>query len=268
MILKPPFNPTWRYQPETTNYLQDITDTGQTISVRSLQHVDKFVRDCKEAGVWSKLLEVLPFAGNHLDAAVIKIKYVTSYAATAVNFVAADYTEATGLLGNGSTKYLNLLTAPNVLGTTNLGFATYNREATTGAGAKYALGVSTGSDLFLVGATVANSNTAAYAGLGVSAGSGTSYSAGFYYAERQSVTDLKLYQNNTQIASSAVDVTGLAAPAINFFAFARNNSGGGAISHLDTRLSFIAVCQALSATERAALYAHVVTLQTNLGRAI
>src|SRR5687767_6282830 len=60
----PKFIPTYRYQDETIDAYAPIDNVA--VSIRSAQHVDKFIRDCKESGVWSKLLFVMPFIGNSL----------------------------------------------------------------------------------------------------------------------------------------------------------------------------------------------------------
>src|SRR5688572_16238254 len=101
------FIPVYRYQPETLTFRTNLLATAETINERSLQHIDKFVRDCKEADIWNFLFEVMPFVGNGLTAATTKLKYLSTAYVAAVNFVAGDYSEITGLTGNGSTKYVD-----------------------------------------------------------------------------------------------------------------------------------------------------------------
>jgi hypothetical protein len=265
MILRPKFIPVYRYQPETLVYQQEIANASGTISMRSLQHVDKFVRDCKEAGVWEKLYDVMPFAGDQLNAGLIKVK-TQDVQPVAYNFVAGDYSEALGLLGNGTTKYLDLqYPATGVPLAGHL--ASYNREDTTGAAGRYAMGADNGADQFvLLGSTNAGANCTAYIGGTVAAAPGTPYNKGFYYVERTSLTDLKLYRNNTQIGSNAAAIT-FTPPAFFMYAFARSVSGAAA-NFLNTRMSFLSVGTNLSAQERSDYYSIVQTLQVNLGRAV
>jgi hypothetical protein len=67
--------------------------------------IDAFVVGCKSDGIWTAIKASCIMAGARtLSGALIPLK---GTAPTNFNFVSGDYDRKTGLLGNGSTKYLN-----------------------------------------------------------------------------------------------------------------------------------------------------------------
>src|SRR5205085_7979669 len=81
---------------ETVSYYNRVIANGGSISDESLNAVEKFVQDCKNSLIWEKLIEVGPFAGANLNAAMVKLVYPGggSGVLTNVNFVAGDYNES------------------------------------------------------------------------------------------------------------------------------------------------------------------------------
>jgi len=67
--------------------------------------IDNFVLGCKADGVWNAIKASCILAGARtLSGALVPL---AGTAPTNFNFVSGDYDRKTGLLGNGSTKYLN-----------------------------------------------------------------------------------------------------------------------------------------------------------------
>lgn len=67
--------------------------------------IDNFVLGCKADGIWSAIKASCILAGARtLNGALVPL---VGTAPTNVNFVSGDYNRKTGLVGNGSTKYLN-----------------------------------------------------------------------------------------------------------------------------------------------------------------
>jgi hypothetical protein len=67
--------------------------------------INDFVLGCKSDGIWSAIKASCILAGARtLSGALIPL---AGTAPTNNNFVSADYNRKTGLIGNGSTKYLN-----------------------------------------------------------------------------------------------------------------------------------------------------------------
>src|SRR5947199_10790573 len=63
----------WRA--ETLQYADNVAANGGSISQASLVAIDSFVRACQVAGIWSKFIEVGPFAGSNLNGAMVKPVY-------------------------------------------------------------------------------------------------------------------------------------------------------------------------------------------------
>ena len=58
LLTKLNYLPVRRYNPETTDYVMRVIANGGTISDASVDAIEKFVQDCKNALIWDKLLEV------------------------------------------------------------------------------------------------------------------------------------------------------------------------------------------------------------------
>lgn len=93
---------------DLSDYKNRIIAAGGSISNASLTAHQAFVTTLKSSGVWNNLSEIATYAGSNLNAALVKLKYPSGIQSvlTNVNFVSTDYTENSGLNGNGLTKYL------------------------------------------------------------------------------------------------------------------------------------------------------------------
>jgi hypothetical protein len=259
------------YNPETLSYRDRILANGGSISEFSLDAVEKFVRDCKNALIWDKFLEVGTFAGTGLSAALVKLVYPAgdSGVLTNVNFVAGDYVEtgsSGGLLGDGATKYLN--TGLNVSASLpdNAHLSAYLRDDVGVTGNRSLLGALSGSDQYWLGSVTPPSSMLCRLGQLAAANYTQPMFKGFYAAARASANSLRFFKDGQLAVSDATTVTHNK-PSQQIFLFAFNSSGtpGG---FLPARLSFYSIGQALSDFDSAALHTAVRTLQTNLNRSI
>ena len=81
------------------------TADGQALEEKTKIAIDNFVLGCKADGIWSAIKASCILAGARtLNGALVPL---AGTAPTNVNFVSGDYNRKTGLLGNGSGKYLN-----------------------------------------------------------------------------------------------------------------------------------------------------------------
>jgi hypothetical protein len=98
-----------RFEPETLTYQAAIAAAGGTMNVAVLRHVDDFVVEAKARGFWSALIEVGPFCGDNLAAALVKLKHAGQVTLTNTGFVGGDYVESgvNGGLNGGNNKSLN-----------------------------------------------------------------------------------------------------------------------------------------------------------------
>jgi hypothetical protein len=78
---------------------------GQTLEAGVRQAIDAFVIGCKADGIWNAIKASCILSGARtLAGALVPL---VGTAPTNVNFVSGDYNRKTGLVGNGSTKYLD-----------------------------------------------------------------------------------------------------------------------------------------------------------------
>jgi hypothetical protein len=84
---------------------------GQSLESGVKMAIDAFVLGCKADGIWTAIKTSCILAGARtLTGALVPL---AGTAPTNVNFVDGDYNRKTGLVGNGSTKYLNSNRANN-----------------------------------------------------------------------------------------------------------------------------------------------------------
>jgi hypothetical protein len=78
---------------------------GQQLEAGVITAVETFVLGCKSDGIWSAIKASCILAGARtLSGALVPL---AGTAPTNSNFVTADFNRKTGLIGNGTTKYLN-----------------------------------------------------------------------------------------------------------------------------------------------------------------
>ena len=78
---------------------------GQPLETEVRMAINTFVKGCKVDGIWDAIKASCILAGARtLNGALVPL---AGAAPTNYNFVAGDYNRKTGLVGDGSTKYLN-----------------------------------------------------------------------------------------------------------------------------------------------------------------
>jgi hypothetical protein len=93
--------------PDAKTYINAVEFAdGQPLESAVRTAIDKFVRGCKADGIWDAIKASCILAGARtLDGALIPLK--GSAPTNNGPFVSGDYNRKTGLVGNGTTKYLN-----------------------------------------------------------------------------------------------------------------------------------------------------------------
>lgn len=261
------FLPRYRYQPEMITHITELAALGYVVAERSLQHLDKFVRDTKDAGIWNLLQVVFPFVGVNLVAACVGIRPgQTRLVGSPVNLIDSDYSELTGITGDGVTKYLDTNFSANLLTANNCHLAAYHRADNAQGGNRLLTGAGDGTQHYWMGALVPASATDSRLGQTQTASGGGQMIKGFYIVNRAANNDLKLYRNGVQLGANS-NATAGAGPALNIFAGAWNNTGSPA-GYLNTPISFLSIGQSMNTQQLTDFYSIVQTLQTNLGRAV
>jgi len=94
------------YDADANSYFSAIATNNGTILDTTKTAINTLVAGLKSDGIWSGAVEISPFAGTQLNAAVVNLKFARNRVYTNTNFVSGDYTESTGL-SCGLTKVLS-----------------------------------------------------------------------------------------------------------------------------------------------------------------
>jgi hypothetical protein len=110
---------------------------GQILEQPVRNAITNFVIGCKTDGIWTAIKASCILSGARtLSGALVPL---VGTAPTNFNFVSGDYNRKTGLVGNGSTKYLNSNRADNADPQNSIHLSVYCSSISTGA-ANYYIG--------------------------------------------------------------------------------------------------------------------------------
>jgi hypothetical protein len=102
LIVRPGF----QFDTDASTYIEavEVAD-AQALETATRYAINDFVIGCKQDGIWSAIKASCILSGARtLSGALVPL---AGTAPTNNNFVSGDYNRKTGLVGNGSTKYLN-----------------------------------------------------------------------------------------------------------------------------------------------------------------
>jgi hypothetical protein len=262
---------------DATAYLAAVQAAdGQLLEPAVRIAVNNFIVGCKSDGIWTVIKASCILAGARtLTGALVPL---VGTAPTNVGglFVSGDYNRKTGLVGNGTTKYLNSNRAGNADPQNSISLAVYastihnpdfepvftpggtyiGNGGTTTAGASH-VGRAGGASPATRSTFARNRNSTAQLGIGSATplpglvGTNRANSSGFNV--RVSQTD---YPYSQASQSSSTD---------NHFIFARNNGSGTAESYVTGRLAFYSIGESL---DLALLDTRVTTLVNAFAAAI
>ena len=265
--------------PEAREWIDNVYANGGTVSTTTASAVNDFCADIDAAGIRDRFFRLNLFAGTGLSACLVPLYRGQSLGGTQfgnstdtnVNFAAGDYVETGstgGLLGNGSSKYLN--TGLNADALPNLAQSGHLSVYAAGTfSGQIAIGVYnftnppfviTHESELQLGATNANTYINSNAN-----GSTPSYtSPAFVVGSRTSTTNHIGYANG--VAGTAVTTTAnFANPAQPFFVFARNLGGSPSV-HLGQRLRSYSIGLGMTGAQVTAFNNATQALQAALGR--
>ncbi len=235
-----------------------VVSNGGTYSASTLAAVSTFCASAKASGYWTRLNRINLFCGNQLAACLVPLKVGGGNSTdTNVNFVAGDYSEATGLTGNGTTKYLRTGLVPSAsLTLNNTHLASYNR-----ANSNLHQGTALTFDLLMqVGNIFSDQYDNATGRV-----TGAASAVGFGLGSRTSSTSHTVYLNGSQIATNATSAGTL--PTVETYVFGLNSAGSP--SNITTGpCGGYSIGDGLSSADVTAYYTHIQTFQTALGRQV
>jgi hypothetical protein len=217
--------------------------------------INGFVVGCKQDGIWDPIKACCIMAAwDGLNGALYPLK---GTAPTNYNFVAGDYDRETGLLGDGSTKYLDSNRAANAEPAGNYHMSVYYPGPGTGGRTIGAYSGGAFADDFLSYGSEFSRNRSR--DLAQPAGA---FALGFQATNRDSLNSF-IYRNN------GINVPGQTTTAANpggrnMFVFAQNDNGPARF-HSDAGLSFYSIGESL---DLALLDARVTALVNAIGAAI
>lgn len=139
------------YDPDAQAYITAVeTADGEALETGVKDAINAFVVGCKDDGIWTAIKSAAIMAGARTLAGALQPLKGT--APTNFNFVSSDYNRRTGLLGDGTTKYLSSNRANNADPQDNNHNAFYVTAAPT-SGLRFFMasdpGPTTGSNNFL-----------------------------------------------------------------------------------------------------------------------
>lgn len=258
--------------PDTVDYYSRILANGGTISDADLTAIDIFVKEVYGNGLRSLLLDVSPLAGNNLPAALTKLWCPSGVqsALTNNNFASGDYTRATGLKGDGMTKYLNTGLIAGNFSTQSFSTGVYNRSNVSENGADISsnnAGPTQVINLFSKWGdeTTYFDNFNSTAGQGRVTGT-IADPRGLVTGSRLSATDSKIYLNGNQVA--AIATSGGSLPTtfpIWYFAF---NNVGMPLFFSSKYAGLFYIGLGLTAPQVSIFYRLVQNLMTAFGRQV
>jgi hypothetical protein len=255
---------TWQpMDPDAAAYITAVeTADTEPLEERTKIAIDNFVLGCKADGIWSAIKASCILAGARtLTGALVPL---VGTAPTNVGglFVSGDYNRKTGLVGNGSTKYLNSNRADNVSPQNSNHASVYSTTAPTVSGNL----IGGGGDISLVQAftQIFSSSTFAIGPRNHDLGSASFGSSGLVGFGGHSRNSSASYQLRFNGSNTPVTESSLAPTANNLFVFARNNNGTVG-NYTNARLAFYSIGESL---DLALLDARVTDLITAFAAAI
>lgn len=268
------------YSSLPTNYNPDLEFwllNGGAASAGTLSAMNTFCNSIDSAGLRNKFYRLNLFCGSNLNSCLLPIyfgrrwnsfPYGFANGDRNFNFIANDYTESGtsgGLLGDGSTKYLDTGVSLNEMGT--IGHVScYHKGAMStsssnvlirGGDGTYSIGLDLSSGLGLVRGFYCQASIASY----------STNSGGHYLVTRTSSTNQVLYTNGTTTRGDSTLSTSVTFPLSSWslYVFALNNVGVAG-SLCPTRIQAYSIGAEMTQSEANTFYGIMQTFQTALGR--
>lgn len=244
----------------------EIAD-GQSLESGVKIALNSFIKGCKSDGIWESIKASCILAGARTIAgALVPLK---GAAPTNFNFVSGDYARKTGLVGNGSSKYLNANRTGNADPQNNSHISTWLTTITSGtpAGAPFYIGnggtIQGAKGLFrrLVSGSLISHGVLPTAFTVTSQGPNPPL-AGLFGYSRTASNFFTFRDSGTTYSDTALSQSPF---PDNTYVFARNNGNNIVERHSNARLAFYSMGESI---DLAKLDARVSTLISNLAAAI
>lgn len=252
----------YKYDSDALAYIVAVeTADAQTLETGVKIAINNFVKGCKSDAIWDAIKASCILAGARtLSGALVPLR---GTAPTNFNFVSGDYNRKTGLVGNGSTKYLDSNRNNNTDPRSNFHLSVNATTLQTSGTLGFYIGarLSTTESSFVGRSGVSPSNLlATNRTLSASTGTNLGASTGLIGVTRSTLGSFTIRGAQANLTISAASI---APVSRNIHVFQRNADDTN--SPTDARLSFYSIGESV---DLALLESRVSTLMTALGSAI
>ena len=261
------------------DWVSRVTAAGGSVSSGTQAAVLTFCQSIYSAGLRSSFLRLNLFCGSNLAASLVPLFRASSYSGavvgnasdTNVNFVSGDYSESTGLKGNGSSKYLNTGVTPLLLpDRTSFHLAGSGAEFSTNTNTATLVGTwdGTAAGLYTLESSilVSSSYFAAFRSGTTSSYPSVASSAteSHLVGTRTTRNAAALYRGGSSVSTNTTAVS----PSIttrNFLVFASSTSTGVS-NYSPARMTSYSIGGGLTAAQVSAYSTALIAFNTALGR--
>ena len=269
---------------DAQDWVNRVYANGGTVTSSTAAAVNTLCDSLDASGVRPLMYRMGIFAGTGLNAALVPLYRGPSLGGTQYGgttdtnvgpFVSGDYAEtgaSGGLVGNGTSKYLNTGLAPSALPSVATGhMAAYAPQITPADATKAFMGCASGSSQYNLSYSL-NTGTG-LARLRTTWGGTSGHDAnepsgvfrgGFRLSTRTGSTALRTYHNGTQVSLHETSVTP-ASHVNNWFVYAFN-SAGTPIQYSSDSMRAYSIGESMSAEQAAAYNTAMQAFQTALTR--
>ena len=266
--------------PEALAWRSAVIANGGTVSASTMTAVTTFCRSIDSAGLRDRFYRLNLFCGTGLEAVLVPLyrgpsRTGTQYGNTTdtnANFVLADYTESSGLKGNGSTKYLATGLQMTFLGTNQLHlFSSFLPDASAVAqqvlSSRANLAGSVAMEHVYNGTTLNRHRIAVFSTGAQPAGNGSPITGRTQLMSQiSSGTTINNYVRNVDVGDTGGGSYS-AANTTQFYVFAGEQTGTGIAGYAFVRMDAYSIGAAFaSAAKRTAFHAAMSDFRTALGR--
>lgn len=268
--------------PEAADWASRVVANGGSVSGTTLRAVSQFCRDIDKTaglrGCFYRLSLLCGTSSANLEAVRTPLYRGPSLSGTqyggntdtSVSFVQNDYNEtgtSGGLVGNGSSKYLNTGFATNTLSDGNRHIAAYEIAKATGTFQESigSEGASSNTQQFLLGTFYAADVYRFCYASDTSASLSLSYSGGAFWCGVNNASGSGIiYKNGTSVASNS-GFSAASPTSRNLFVFALNRNNA-ATDISSVRLGAYSIGLSMTAAQASAYYNAMQTFQAALAR--
>ena len=269
--------------PDAADWRARVVANGGTVSGSTLQAVSRFCASISAAGIRDRFYRLNLFCGSS-DASLNAVRTPlyrgqstagTQYGNTTdtnYNFVAGDYAENSGLLGDGSTKYLDTGVPMNFTTPRDIHLSSYVEQFVSGSPGL--VGADTSGDgvsprffqaLLVFGLATRVNVFYNYGTVGRDASSTANYQPVLLLGQA-TASGGNLYANGTSVATHLDVGAGTNSRQFPLYVFAVNNRDNSVGSYANSRMSTYSVGLSMTSSQVTAYQSALDAFRSSLGR--